>query len=82
MKVRELIELLQTVDSEAEVLGASDSEGNSFSPLESVSIDMVYREYQREYEIGYSKLTSDLKKRGYSEEDLLEGGKRCVVIWP
>lgn len=36
MKVRELLEALKAVDLEAEVIVASDSEGNGFSPLDGI----------------------------------------------
>ena len=35
MKVRDLIDLLSTLDQEAEVILSSDAEGNSYSPLAS-----------------------------------------------
>jgi len=35
MKVKDLIDLLSTLDQEAEVVLSSDAEGNSYSPLAS-----------------------------------------------
>lgn len=32
--------------------------------------------------IGLGKLTPELEGLGYTEEDVLEGGTPCVVLWP
>lgn len=37
MKVKELMKLLENFEPETEVVMSSDSEGNSFSPLDSLS---------------------------------------------
>ncbi len=44
MTVSKLIKLLSKADPKALVVLSSDSEGNSFSPLGDVSIDLHYRD--------------------------------------
>lgn len=48
---------------------SQDSEGNGFSPLGGVSLDMVY--YPEDGEVC-----------GEDEEGRPEGGDRAIVIWP
>ena len=31
---------------------------------------------------GYAELTPELERQGYGEDDIIEGGVRCVVLWP
>ena len=81
MKVKELKQLLEGVDDERIVVLSRDPEGNGFSPLVSVEIDMKY-DQRGENEIGYEKLTPELIKAGYTEEDVIEGGKLAIVLWP
>lgn len=78
MKVFELVEALQNCDQDAEVVLASDSDGNSYHELIDIETDMSVDE---DYEVGYNELTPDLIKLGYSDEDLIDG-KRCVILLP
>lgn len=61
MKVKELIELLKKVNPEHEVIMASDSEGNNFSPLwgwgEAMYIPQNFR-------YGYIANPDDLEEEG------------------
>lgn len=79
MKVKELIEWLQTEDQEAEVVMSSDPEGNSFSPLFDISNNA---RYDRDCgEVGLKTLTPELEKSGHTEEDI-GYGVDCIVLWP
>ena len=73
MKVKELVEILQSCDQEVEVILQKDSEGNGYSPLAGGE-GAVY-----EAETTYSGTV-------YSEQDLKDGyGKAfqpCVVLYP
>lgn len=83
MKVKELIEMLQSENQEAIVVMSSDGEGNSFSPVADFGdVDMYKADSTWSGEVGYSKLTPKMKKEGYSEEDLLTDGEPAVVIYP
>ena len=43
---------------------------------------MAYKQEDYEIQLGLKKLTTKLKKQGYSEEDVLEGGKDCIILYP
>ena len=75
MKVKELIEKLQAVDPDLLVVMSSDAEGNGFHPLE----DALTGGYA-DGEVGLLELTDELKKAGYSEEDVR--GEPAMVLWP
>lgn len=82
MTVKELIKELKTMDPDRIVVMSSDGEGNSYSPL--------YCLYSADYKaeskwsgiVGFSTLSEDDIKQGYTEEDVLVGGKPCVVLCP
>jgi len=76
------IELLKNVDDNRLVIMAKDEEGNGFSPLYELDDESTY-EADSDYsgEIGIEKLTPELKKRGFSEEDMNDGVP-ALVLWP
>lgn len=76
MKVRELIEKLQTQDPEDVVLLSADPEGNSFGTVHDVEAGT----FSGPDEVGIRELTHELAKQGYSEEDVKEAP--CVILWP
>lgn len=83
MKVRELVEQLKGTNQEAIVIMSSDGEGNSFSPLADFgSVDTYKANTTYSGEVGYSRLTDELKSKGYSVEDVVEGGEPALVIYP
>ncbi len=83
MKVKELIKKLKEEKQEAIVIMSKDGEGNSYSPLADFGDTDVYQENSTwDGEIGYSKLTPELIKAGYGEEDIIENGKPALVIFP
>ncbi len=78
MTVKKLIELLQSVeDQQRVVVMAADSEGNSFNLLETIDENSRYKDE----EIGIDILTPALIKKGYSQEDVMRGGKKAIVLW-
>ncbi len=81
MKVKELIDILKECDPNHIVLVSEDPEGNGYMAVSDISTDMVCTGTYR-FEIGYKRLTPELVAAGYSEEDILEDGKDCVIIWP
>lgn len=79
MTVRQLIEKLQKMEQNRIVVLAADPEGNHYDTLHDVQ-QMMYDD--DEGEVGYDKLTPELEKQGYGEEDLMPNGKKAVVLWP
>ena len=79
MKVKELVELLQTFDPNALVILQRDPEGNGYAPLSGAEAGGAWDNQEREY--GYAQLTEALKARGYEQEDCIEG-EPAVVLWP
>jgi hypothetical protein len=84
MKVKELIEILSTMDQDREVILQRDSEGNGYSPLCGVDDNTVYESESTSYgEVYHEKLTEEDRKQGFTEEDLGTGnGVPCVVLFP
>ena len=80
MKVRDLIGRLTLMDGNLLVVMASDSEGNSFGPMSENDFQQNWR--YKDHEVGLDHLTDSLKDDGFKEEDLMEGGIPCVVLWP
>ena len=78
MKIKDLIELLQSLDAELPVLKSSDGEGNSFSFVGSCKLSS-YEEQGRELSVGIPELTDKLISQGYSDEDVREN--LCVCLW-
>ena len=77
MTVEELYKLLGNCRKDDIVVISADEEGNGFRELWSVNT----REYNfDEGEIVLRKLTPQLEKDGYTEEDTGDG-KPCVVLW-
>lgn len=82
MKVKDLIKELSALDPNALVILQKDSEGNGFSPLEGVDENALYdAENSWSGDVGFEVLTDELRKQGYSDEDLGKG-ERAVVLFP
>lgn len=81
MKVKELISALSGFNSEAEVIVSSDAEGNDYSKLSAIE-SMAYVESDGFIELGYPRLTNELRDEGYSEEDVIKGGKPAIILCP
>lgn len=84
MKVKELKEILNSLSDDLEIVMSSDAEGNNYHYLRNISTEpeLVCSGDSYCMQIGYSKLTPELEKLGYSEGDVISNGIRCIVIWP
>lgn len=83
MKVRELIEQLQSLDPEMECIIQKDSEGNGYSPLAGADPDGIYIAettwYGQVYDSNWSADDADM------DNDLWEAmlkKPRCLVLFP
>lgn len=83
MKVRELIEQLQSLDPEMECIIQKDSEGNGYSPLAGADPDGIYIAettwYGQVYDSNWSASDADM------DNDLWEAmlkKPRCLVLFP
>ncbi len=76
MKVKELIEQLQTLDPEYNVFQAGDDEGNSFNEYDGASVYYVHKNGDLE---GYGVFNSvdELKSCDQDPNDF----EKAVVIW-
>lgn len=81
MKVKQLITELSKLDPEALVVLSSDMEGNRFGELDSVDDNNMYDKQNHEI-TGCRVLTEQLKRHGYTDEDLGKSGVSAVVLWP
>lgn len=82
MTVSALIKRLQVEDPKRIVVMSSDAEGNSYSPLSSLGTAAYRADTTWSGQIGLEELTAADRKGGYSDEDLLEGGKPALVLYP
>ena len=82
MTVEELIAELTKEDPASVVVMAKDGEGNSYSPLSDFWSGVYRAESTYSGEVGFGKLTPELKKAGYSEEDIIKDGEPAVVLCP
>jgi hypothetical protein len=80
MLIRELMELLADQDPDTVVVLSKDSEGNGFNKLEDYSTGYNFDHEDRE--IGIRDLTDELAEQGYTDEDVMEDGVPCIVLWP
>ena len=82
MKIKELIEELSKLDPELMVVLSKDSEGNDYGELRAIDNNSVINS---DNEVHPHHLTSEMKRSGWSKEDLRSGDDtftRCVVLWP
>ena len=81
MNVQDLIDELSKIkNKERLVLISKDPEGNGFNSFTSFSEEACVLD-GHEYMIGLEELTDEFKRQGYTEEDVLEDGNPCVVLW-
>lgn len=81
MTVKELIELLKLESDDRLVVMSKDGEGNDFSPLADYSTASYVADSTWSGEIGLERLTPELRKQGYSEDDV-KHGIPALVLWP
>ena len=86
MTTTQLIKALQEADPTGEraVIVSSDSEGNEFHLLTEFGDfhACAYRLNGRELVTGLEKLTAQARKDGFGEDDILEGGKPALILFP
>jgi len=82
--VEQLIEELKNCDPKHVVVMAGDGEGNSFRLCAGADGEnqVFKRDKDRRGTIGLGELTPELSGLGYTDDDVLEGGIPCVVLWP
>lgn len=83
MNVEELIKKLQKIENKkAKVIMASDGEGNNYEELSDVESgpNLVYNAENKEF--GFSYLTPEQKKKGYSEDGDVIKGVPAVILFP
>jgi hypothetical protein len=71
--VKQLIKMLKKEDPNRLVVMASDSEGNSFTPLADISAGNYEETSEWSGEFGLSELTENDISRGYSDLDVIDG---------
>ncbi|MCP4990834.1 MAG: hypothetical protein GY928_33775 [Colwellia sp.] len=84
MNVKELKELLESMNDADLVILSKDSEGNSFSPLDGHSKEVYAPDSSCSGDIYIRELTPELEKQGYGNDDVYHGddGKNAIVLWP
>lgn len=82
MNVKELKEILNKTNDNDLVVMSKDAEGNGYSPLSAIEECIYEAECTWEGQIGLRRLTPELIKEGYCEEDLLEDGVNAIVLYP
>jgi len=83
MNIGELIEQLQQLDPALLVVLSKDAEGNSYEECRDIEGNHAF--YSEDNEVKLLKLTPELKRQGYSKEDIAEpndGSVPCVILWP
>ena len=80
MKVKELIKQLEELNQEAEVIIASDEEGNNYSVLSDIVSEDGLKFQKLDYEI-------DLYDKDYHEYEEITAAtykklKECIVLYP
>ena len=76
--VKELVEHLQHYNQDAVIVMSSDEEGNDYHYLRNLE-ELMYDPEDRW--VGYAEITDELRKQGYTEEDVMEGGILALVLW-
>jgi len=84
MTVGELKKALDGIDEDRIVILQKDSEGNGFSPLDSLDDNATYETDPDSGwsggEVALEKLTPELEAQGWSEDDIGEGPKALVLV--
>lgn len=82
--VKDLIRVLQMEDPDRVVLISKDAEGNGFLPLATIytaSCRVPDDEGEgEEIKTGLERLTDDLRRQGFTSEDILQGEPAVVLV--
>jgi hypothetical protein len=79
LTVKEVLEQLSKMDPKRVVIMARDAEGNGFKPLHKIATG-AYNKHDDE--IGLETLTPELQGRGFTQADVMKGGKPALILWP
>jgi len=83
MTVGELVELLLgEPDQTREVIMSKDAEGNGYSPLHGMWCGRYRAESTWSGEVGLEGLDDEMRKRGYSDEDVATDGVPALILTP
>ncbi len=81
IRVKHLIEALEELPPNSIVVLSKDAEGNAYRLLESIDLAMYHPE---EKEIGFAYISEEMRKEGYTDEDIAkpeDGYVSCIVLW-
>ena len=79
MTVRELVAALNDIDQTRLVVLSADEEGNCYQLLQGMESSLYSA---KEGEVGPERLTPDLVRQGFTEEDVMSDGVPAVVFYP
>lgn len=83
MKVKELIEQLNSMDPEAEIILQKDGEGSGYSPLSGADHNAVYIPGCTWAGDVYStEWTADVAGKTDGEWEVIKAMPKCVVLFP
>lgn len=78
VNIGELKELINELPNETLVVLSRDEEGNGYAVASCHSTNHKFKNG----EIGLITLTEEAKGQGYTDEDVMKGGKAAFVLWP
>jgi hypothetical protein len=83
MKVKDLLQVLQTCDPEAEVICQEDAEGNGYAPLAGADNEAIYVPASiycgQVYSTDWTAEDADMDEKDWKK---ILKKKRCVVLYP
>ena len=82
MNVKELIQILQKVDPKRKVIIKVNGGLEGYTPLADISKGAYIPDTTWDGEVWLEKLTEELKKEGYGEEDVAENGQPALILNP
>jgi len=82
MNVGELKEMLSDFPDETIIILQKDGEGNGFSPLSDIYEGAYVPDSTWSGEVMLLKLTDELIKEGFTEEDVADDGQHAVIFCP
>jgi hypothetical protein len=80
MTKKQLLKKLEKVPDGAEIILASDAEGNSYSPLYDVSAPKGLRYIEEDRDIFL--MTKDEIEEDFPTQEQYDKGKNCIVFYP
>ena len=80
IRVRDLKKIIKNMDDDALIVISIDPEGNAYRPIVDHSPQYSYDENSQE--IGLTSIDESMKLAGYTEDEVMEGGEPCLLLWP